>query len=148
MFLNIVAGFIIPLILSFFLYKKYPKVIIFLYPLGISIAFAANDWGYQYYWLVAPFHDNPSLAVLPFNFGYFPFICYLFSYFKVKQLMNSNLLLMVFAFVTTCIEYLGVLLDRIHYYGEWNIFFTFLTYLICFMITSFYVKILKIYQVL
>ncbi|MFB4164098.1 hypothetical protein ACE1TI_09710 [Alteribacillus sp. JSM 102045] len=90
MLINVIAGMIIPWIFSFFLYKKYPKVIILLYPLGISIAFISNDWGFDIFWLVALFHDNPSFSALPFNLGYFPFICSLFVYLKLKKIINKT----------------------------------------------------------
>lgn len=53
-FVNIIIGFIIPWIFGIWLYKRNPKVVLLIAPIGIAIAFLINEWGIDYFWQFEP----------------------------------------------------------------------------------------------
>ncbi|MBM7552374.1 hypothetical protein [Thalassobacillus pellis] len=148
MVINILCGTIIPLIILFMFFKKYPELVILIYPVGISIAFLANDWGADLFWQVMPKHENPSLSMMPYNIGYFPLMAVAFSYIKVKKSIKSGILILSFAITTTFIEFLGLTVGKIQYYNNWNIFYTFFIYLSGFIAASIYVNLLWRYKII
>ncbi|MFQ3543099.1 hypothetical protein Q7A53_03365 [Halobacillus rhizosphaerae] len=148
MLLNIILGILIPWILCILLIQRAPIVVFVMFPIGISIAFLANDWGFDLFWLVSPTLTNPSLSALPYNVGYFPFLASLFAYFKVKQGRNSTLLVTIFSIITTSIEGCALIIGKVHYLNGWNILYTFLVYVTGFTIASLYLHLLTNYKIL
>lgn len=148
MFTNIVVGMIIPWLICFYLFVRTPKLVILMFPLGISIAFFANDWGFDIFWEVMPDHENPSLSSIPYNIGYFPLLTISYSYFHIVYKTNHTPLVVFFTIVTTLIEWVGVLSGKVHYFGGWLIFYTSFTYLAGFLICVGYIKLLYRYKIL
>ncbi|WP_227396812.1 hypothetical protein [Jeotgalibacillus aurantiacus] len=149
MLTNVLIGLVLPGILTLYLFKQNPKIIILMYPLGIAIAFTSNDWGSGLYWTVSPVYEkNGSLSAFPYNVGYFPFIASLFGYLNIKNLINSHWLILLFSITFTSLELMAVFLDKISYHNGWNIFFTFFVYLVGYTGAHLYMIILKKYKVL
>lgn len=46
------------------------------------------------------------------------------------------------ALATSLLEYLGILMDRVQYGNEWNIVFTFLSYLIAYILVYIYYRMI------
>ncbi|MFB4165787.1 hypothetical protein ACE1TI_18810 [Alteribacillus sp. JSM 102045] len=108
MIYNILIGMVIPWICLIFLFKKTAKVMLITFPLGISIAFLANDWGEDIFWGITPYIEkNPSLATLPINIGYFPLLACLLAYVQTKKVSNDNILIVLFSFSATFIAVSG-----------------------------------------
>ncbi len=148
MLLNIVLGLLIPWILCILLVQKAPIVVFVMFPVGIAIAFLANDWGFDLFWMVSPILKNPSLSALPYNLGYFPLLACIFAYFKVKKGINSTLLVIIFSIITTSIEGGALLIGRVLYLNGWNILFTYLVYITGFTIASLYLHLLTNFKIL
>ncbi|WP_181348486.1 hypothetical protein [Thalassobacillus sp. CUG 92003] len=147
MVINILFGAVIPWILTALLFLRKPALVILLFPLGAMIAFGLNDWGFRVFWLVSPFHDNPSLPALPFNLGYFPMLACYFGYFNYIRLLETKMLIVVFSLITTSLEFMALLVDKVHFYNQWNIFYSLLVYLLGFSVVVIYVKLLKKYNI-
>jgi len=146
---NILIGLVIPGVLIIYLFKKKPVIITLMYPLGIAIAFISNDWGFKLFWEVSPTHENnPSLTAFPYNIGFFPLLSSLFGYIRVKDVIKPHLLIFLFTTISTFMEFVAVWSGKITYYHGWNIFFTLFVYLMGFIGSSFYIKILRNYNVL
>ncbi|WP_082234960.1 hypothetical protein [Halobacillus massiliensis] len=148
MVFNIIFGAIIPWIIIFFFFKKYPEIVMLIFPLGISIAYLANEWGFYLFWVIEPIYKNPTLSIFPANAGYFPLLAISFSYFKIKHKTNNTLLILIYTIATTSFEYLMVLFGKVVYLGGWNIFLTSLIYLTSFIITSLYINTLYKYRII
>ncbi|QHE50740.1 hypothetical protein [Pontibacillus sp. HMF3514] len=147
MLTNVIIGMLIPWIFCIFLFIKASKIVILMFPLGISIAFMANDWGYNLFWVVTPTHENPSLSAMPFSIGYFPLLTCAFTYIKIRYNVGSIFLIVLFTITTTSFEFFAVSIGKVNYYGGWNIGFTFLIYLAGFIVCALYMKVLYRYRI-
>ncbi|UOQ42810.1 hypothetical protein MUN89_12635 [Halobacillus salinarum] len=148
MIVNIVVGLVIPWILSIWLALRSPIIVILIFPLGITIAYLANDWGFELFWTVSPTLKNPSLSILPYNIGYFPFIATLFAFIKLKRKYKNLSLIVWFTAITTLLEWFAVYIDKVNYLNGWNHLLTLLVYLTGFVATSLYLELLTKYKVL
>lgn len=66
--------------------------------------------------------------------------------YLIKKLnINPYALILIFSILTTLIEGLGVLVDKVAYYNGWTIFHTFLLYLFAYLLVYiYYLKLRKI----
>ncbi|MGI8313874.1 CBO0543 family protein [Halobacillus mangrovi] len=149
MWINVLCGLLIPTVIIGYLFKKKPPLITLLYPIGVATGFVGSDWGFGFFWAVSPVFDhNPSLSAFPYKIGYFPLLACLFGYIKVKEIVKIPLLIFLFTIITTLLELLAVWSGKILYSNGWNIFWTFVIYLVGFIGVSFYIKVLKKYKIL
>ncbi|WP_275175823.1 hypothetical protein [Bacillus tropicus] len=78
---NIIIGFIIPWIFGIWLFKRNPKVVLLIAPIGIAVAFLINEWGVNYFWQLKPIFKNIGLSAYPLNFGLYPvLVCFFYLY--------------------------------------------------------------------
>ncbi|GGC96548.1 hypothetical protein GCM10007216_29130 [Thalassobacillus devorans] len=147
MWSNLIFGLVIPLFILFFLYKRNPALVLLMYPLGVTIAYTANDWGFDLFWDVEPDHENPSLSAIPPSLGYFPMITALFAFTRKKYHVHILWHVFIYASVATLIEGMMVLTGKVHYYHGWNILFTFLIYISGFITVAIYVHVLRKYHI-
>ncbi|WP_028784308.1 hypothetical protein [Thalassobacillus devorans] len=146
MWMNVLLGLLIPWGILIYLFMKSPLLVILMYPLGVTIAFVANDWGFDLVWEVKPIYNNPSLSAIPISLGYFPMVTSIFAYVREKTLIDIWTLILSFSLLTTFIEFLVLWSGKIHYYNGWNILWTYVTYLAGFIVVHVYVNILKKYH--
>lgn len=147
MWINVLLGLLIPWVILIYFYKKSPLLVILMYPLGVTISFVANDWGFLLFWEVEPVYNNPSLSAIPISVGYFPLITALFAYIREKKAIDTWKLILLFSILTTFIELLVLWSGKIHYYNGWNILWTYFTYLAGFVVVNVYIKVLKKHHV-
>jgi hypothetical protein len=143
MFGFIIFGFIIPWILGLWLYRKQPKLILIMAPVGVTIAFMINEPGFNYFWEIVPKYNNASLASLPVNFGLYPVSASFMIYFVDKKSLNAYFGVLLFTSLTTGLEWIAVLQKKIIYLHGWNMWWTFGIYLLAYSIVYAYYRILK-----
>ncbi|WP_054637573.1 hypothetical protein [Thalassobacillus sp. C254] len=149
MLFNIFFGFVLPWIILFVLWRKFPEVIILFVPLGIAIAFVSNDWGMNIFWYTEPYIEkNESLSAFPLNLGYFPLMACLFVTAIMKYQFSRITLIVFFTIFFSAVEYIALVFGRVHYLNGWDIIFTSGIYLAGFVITSVYANLLSKYKML
>ncbi|MGP4074292.1 hypothetical protein [Halobacillus sp. K22] len=148
MIFNVLFGFILPFSINMLIFLRRPVLVILMYPLGVSIAFLANDWGYDLFWKVNPTHENPSLPALPFNIGYFPLITSSFALINETRVVNYKALILLSSLIFSVLEYTAVSLGKIDYYNGWNIIYSFFIYLAGFIVCYGYIGLLKRYRLI
>lgn len=124
--LNILLGFIIPWIVTLVIVKD-RKIIYITAPLASMLAFFINDFGFYFFWNLYPF-ELSDLAGTPFNLGLFctfPCTC---IYICKKHNFNPYITMLIGSLLITTAEGCGVLMGRVIYFNNWNIFFSFLSY--------------------
>jgi hypothetical protein len=146
MIINIVIGFVIPLILGTILYKKNSRVIIFIAPISSVVSFIINEIGYSSeFWEFTPiFKENETLSALPFDVGLFPFLACLMVYIIITKRIKPFYIICFFTMVTTLLEFVFFLIGKVIYQRGWNIFFTFLSYALAYFICYYYFILIKI----
>lgn len=143
MTLNIVLGFILPTLLSAYLFKKDVKLVMLIYPIAISFACIYNIFGFTLdYWMLKP-DKMGCIAALPMDLGLYPFLSSLLIYLIHHKGFNSKLLILAFAIFTTVAEYVAVLFKHVTYHNGWNIGFTFFSYLTPYVFIHCYYKYFK-----
>ncbi|WP_425432197.1 CBO0543 family protein [Halobacillus massiliensis] len=92
-----------------------------------------------------PVFDIKSLSTLPFILGLYPvFSSYMI--FFIKEYKKTWYWILLFSFGTTFLELLLLLYGRVIYGNGWNIFFTFISYLIPYYVTYLFYKLVKTYK--
>lgn len=148
MFYHVIGGFIIPWILGIYLYKKQAKLVTLFVPVGSAIAFLINEWGVNFFWQVKPSFLNLSLSSMPYNLGSYPVWASLFVIVIHHRKLNVKTAFLIFVTVTTLIELISVLQDKIIYRNGWNIFWTACSYLISYLLIFLYYQLLKKHKIL
>jgi len=146
MTLNIVIGFIIPWIFGVTLYFKDRKTVLIIAPFSSILGYTVNEFCFHLnFWRLVPVNINDDLTSMSVNLGLYPILgCYLIYYISKKH-VNPYLIIFIFTIVTTILEYLGVLFDLVSYGNGWNIGFTFLSYLIPYLLIYWYYLHVKIF---
>lgn len=139
MILNIVLGFIIPWIFGVILYFKDKKIVLIIAPFSSILAYTVNEFCFHLnFWRLAPLNINDDYTSLSVNLGLYSILgCYLIYYISRKHI-NSYLMILIFTIVTTILEYLGILFNLVSYGNGWNIGWTFLSYLIPYLLIYWY----------
>jgi len=141
-------GFIVPWIFGIWLYKKKPLIVILIAPIGATVAFVINEWGFNYFWQFKPVYRNVSFSSLPLDIGLYPVLACFFIYFKLNKRFNMLWLFLLFTLLVTSLEGIGLILGKVEYFNGWNIFLTFIIYLVAYLIIYSYFRILVKYQLL
>ncbi|WP_279626114.1 CBO0543 family protein [Halobacillus dabanensis] len=116
------------------LYRKDKKVIPLIGSIFSIMAFIINEMGLYFgFWEVAPFPKQKTLSVIPFNMGVYPILAsYLIFFIKCKG--NPYIIILLMTLFTTALECIYVLLGRVVYGNGWNLLYTFISYLIPYII--------------
>lgn len=143
MLLNIAVGFLIPWIFGTYLFRKDKRFMLLIGPLASVFTFIIIDFGEQFgVWNLYPFEMDNSIAALPFCLGLYPinasYMIYLIHTKKISQYWS----VLIFTFVTTIEEGIGLIMGRVIYDNGWNIFWTFISYLIPYLICYYYYQVL------
>jgi hypothetical protein len=145
---NIIFGFIIPWFFGFWLYIKQPKIILLLVPVGSTISFAINQFGFNYFWRFQPIFKNISFSAIPLDLGIYPVLTSFLIYLIHKKILNKFLIIFLFSFFTTCIEWLGYIMKKVIYLNGWNIFWTFISYTVAYFLGYLYYQILLKHKII
>jgi hypothetical protein len=131
MVINIVIGFIIPWIVGIYLYKKNRRMVLIIFPFASVLAFLANLFGFYFeFWKMTPVLKEATLTVLPLCVGIYPVLGgYLIHMIQQKK-ASPIFLILIFSLFTTFLELLFVIQGRVIYDNGWNIYWTFISYLI------------------
>lgn len=142
MFLNILIALIIPWILMIILYFRDKKVVLIIAPFQSMLAYTINAMGFYYgFWDLYPF-NNKEIVHVPFDIGIYPmlsaYMVYHIKSTKLKEKINPFTVIVIFTLLTTCIEGAGVFMGRVVYGKGWNIGWTFMSYLIPYILNYYY----------
>lgn len=135
MILNIILGFIIPWIFGIMLYFKDKKTVLIIAPFSSILAYIINEFCFHYnFWRVIPINVNDDYTSISVNLGLYSVLgCYLI-YCISRKYLKPYLIILIFTVATTALEYLGLLFHLVIYANGWNIGWTFLSYLIPYLL--------------
>lgn len=140
---NWLIGFILPWIAGIYLYKKNSRVLLLITPFASLVAYIFNCIGYFFrFWKVSPAHDG-LLATMPMNFGVYGILGSLLIYTILLREEKHYITLLIFTTVTTLMEAVWFFLGFVAYRNHWNLGFTFLSYLLAYLLLYGYYYLLK-----
>jgi hypothetical protein len=142
MVFNIIVGFMIPWISGIVFYFTDRKILFVIAPFQSAIAFTVNSIGVFYgFWSIYP-HTYGKFSTIPFDLGAYPVLSVYLIHYINKTKFNPFLLIIIATTVTTLIEWLGILTGRIVYSNDWNLSFTFISYLVPYLLNYwFYIQL-------
>jgi hypothetical protein len=140
---NIIVAFVIPWVLILVLYFKDKKVLLTIAPFQSAIAYTINAFGFYFgFWDLYPF-GHKEIVHVPFDIGIYPMLSAWMIYFIRRRKDNPFMIIFIFTLLTTGIEGIGLILGRIAYGEWWNIGWTFVSYLIPYLLNYRYYVCLK-----
>lgn len=140
---NIIAGFIIPWVFASYLYFKDRKTLLTMAPLGSAIALLYNSIGFDLnFWKLLPLSFS-RIAFLPFDLGAYPVFASYLIFFIRKLPSKASLIILLFTIITSLMEFIMMSFGRVIYYNNWNIAWTFVSYLIPYITCYIYYLTLK-----
>ncbi|MGN7413065.1 CBO0543 family protein [Paenibacillus sp. SAF-068] len=140
---NILLGMVIPIILGVWVLRRNLTILIQYYALGVAVSACINSVGFNYFWNILPNTRNQSYAALPMDLGIYPITGCLMMYAIIVKGANPWLAILVASLSLTFIEWVAKMMGHVIYFNGWNIFWTFLSYLLPFVIAYGYSKILR-----
>jgi hypothetical protein len=144
MILNIIICLVIPWIFGVVLYFLDKKTLLVIAPFFGVIAYTVNEFGFHLnLWRLAPVNIADDLTSLTANIGLYPILAAYLIFFIQRKKGKAYLIILIFTLLTTLLEYFGVLLHAVQYGNGWNIGWTFLSYLIPYLLAYWYYKKLK-----
>lgn len=141
MVINIICGFMLPWVFGgLYLWKEDKFTLFLIYPLGSTLAFTINLLGLHFeWWELAPYiQEDESLSALPFILGLYPITACLLIHLINRTKINPFLLIIASASLITCLEWIYLLFGMVSYGNGWNIPFTFVSYLVPYLISFWY----------
>lgn len=144
MLINIVIGFIIPWIFGIVLYKKASQILLTIFPIGTLLAHIINAFAEDYkVWEIAP-EEFLAVDYLIFDIGLYAVLPSYLIYFICKyRKISVYTFIFIFTIATTVSEYFWLEFERLSYHRGWNIYLTFLSYLIPYTLVYLYYLLLK-----
>ncbi|SCZ06020.1 hypothetical protein [Alkaliphilus peptidifermentans] len=138
MLLNYIIGFIVPWIISIKYIMKNLNIFIVIAPIGTVFAYTINTWAYHsHYWKVSPERFN-YYSTLPYDLGLYPvYACLMIVFIKNKK-ANPYFIVLIASIIITFLEYIALMMDIVIYTNGWNIFFTFISYLLPLLLVYWY----------
>lgn len=143
-----IFGFILPWLLLFLFFRVNLKLVIIMAPFVSVVAFVLNEIGFNNFWDFIPRFKNISLSSLPLNLGLYPVLGCLLVYSLQLSTRKPVVWMVFYGLITTGMEYVALVAKYIFYYNGWNIFHTFLSYLLAYILVFFYYKVMVRYDVL
>lgn len=140
---NILLGMVIPIILGVWILRRNFTILILYYPLGVAISASINNIGFNYFWNILPNTHNQSLAALPMDLGIYPIAGCLMMYMILEKGAKPWLAILIASLSLTLIEWVAKMMGHVIYFNGWNIIWTFLSYLLPFVLAYGYSKILR-----
>ncbi|WP_332455460.1 CBO0543 family protein [Domibacillus aminovorans] len=125
------------------LHPRDKKLIPLIGPFASVNAFLVNELGVQFgFWHVYLFNNANTLPAIPVNLGLYPILgCYLI--FFIKKSNHPYLIVFLMTLFTTLTEAIFVLMGIVVYGNGWNIFWTFISYLVPYLFDYWFYLYLK-----
>jgi hypothetical protein len=143
MLFHIIVGFILPWVLGVYLFRNQTRLFITFFPIGVAVATLINDIGFNYFWEMDKNFKDLSLPSIPYNLGLYPILCCLFICSIHYKKMSTLITFLVFTLGTSFLESLIVLLGKLEYRNEWNIYWSSVSYLMAYLILYGYYKLVR-----
>jgi hypothetical protein len=136
--------FIIPWIIALFhLYRKDRLILPLVAPFSSVIAFVINDFGHLFgFWKLTSVSHWEIAAALPFDMGLYPILASYMIYF-IRKNGHPYIMILVMTSFTTLGETVFVYFGRVIYGNGWNNFWTFLSYLVPYILVYGYFLYLR-----
>ena len=144
MLANLIIGMIIPLLLGLWILRGHYRLIVIYYPLGVALSACINSIGFNFFWNILPNTRNQSYAALPMDLGIYPIAGCVMMYMILVKQARPWLSIVVAALLLTVIEWIGKMMGHVVYFNGWNIFWTYWSYFLPFILAYGYSKLLKI----
>lgn len=148
MFLNVLLAFCVPWIFGLKLYKKDKKSILLLGPFGAVIAFTFDIIGQAKFWRTKPIFKNKLVSATPCHLGVYPVSAGYLCHYLLKNKINSYLLILLFSLFMTFFEKFFVKINRVRFKNGWNIYWSFISYVLSYALGLVYYKQLKKMKIL
>ncbi|MGF9696241.1 CBO0543 family protein [Paenibacillus sp. MABNR03] len=130
MTLNILVGFVVPWVLFIYLFIKHRRLLFPFFPVAVALASVVNNIGFNYFWLLSPVFKNIAFSAIPFDLGMFPIVALFMLYLVYEKKIKPVPVIFISALILTCLEWLLKHQGRVTYFNNWNVFWTFFSYLI------------------
>ncbi|ARI77900.1 hypothetical protein [Halobacillus mangrovi] len=139
MIFNFTVGFILPWITAIILFRRARILIYSVVPFTALLSLISNQVGMQSnLWALNPEPTIVLLESLFIDIGYNPIICAWFAYCiyfkKIRRLWVYGL----FILLINGLELLALFTDKVEYSDDWNIYYSFIVYVLGLFITDFY----------
>lgn len=131
---NIIIGFLIPWILGVYIYIKEERLFLIIYPFGCAVSYTINMIGFYFgFWSIKPYEYGVFVS-LPLNLGLYPIVGTYFVFLLHKEIIKPYYFILIFSSLTTVFELLMLILGRGIYGNGWNLFWTFISYLMAYIL--------------
>ncbi|MCI2257251.1 hypothetical protein L2D08_23350 [Domibacillus sp. PGB-M46] len=116
------------------LHPKDKQLIPLIAPFAAVVAFIVNGLGVYFgFWRFYPFIELNVFATYPCNLGIFPVLgCYMIYF--VQKTKQPYVIVFGIALFTTLLEGLFLLMGKVVYGNGWNLFWTFISYLLPYLL--------------
>lgn len=150
MVLNIICGLVIPWLAAIPLIRNNPRILVLICPIGAVASLVINSLGFQMgFWDFTPFIPNDeSVSAMPLDLGLYPILGSYMILAIQSHKSKTGLVLFLFIFFTTLLEFTALLFGKVSYGNGWNIGYTFLSYVLAFGIVYLYYKLLSHFRML
>jgi hypothetical protein len=144
MVFNFVAAFLIPWIAGIYVVKKDVRLFLLIAPFAAFVAIIFDVLGFHFgFWRIDPEYKTEAIAAMPMYFGIYPILTG-FLFLTVQRLrFHPLVVILFFSLITTIIEGTGVLIDLVHYANGWTIYWTYVSYLLAYVVCYGYYLLLK-----
>lgn len=144
MITNALITFIIPWVFGVILYFKDKRILLIIAPIAGVIAYTFNALGSFFkLWRFAPFDIDGNFTTMFANLGLYPILASYTIYYIHKKTLSPFGGILLFTLITTFLEYLALLFNLLTYSNGWNIGWTFVSYLIPYILVYLYYYKLK-----
>ncbi|WP_145330907.1 hypothetical protein [Paenibacillus xylanexedens] len=140
---NWVLGMLIPLLLGAWILRRHYYLLVLYFPLGVAISACINSVGFNYFWNIMPNTNNQSYAALPMDLGIYPITGCIMMYMILVKKARPWPSIFISALVLTLIEWCAKLFGHVVYFNGWNIFWTYWSYFLPFVLAYGYSKLIK-----
>lgn len=147
MLFNIVFGFVIPWIFGVWLFNKDKKLVVTIAPFSVVVSHITNTFGFSLnFWKVTPINSDDFLPLL-LDLGYFSLLGCILIYKVIHSKGNPYIYAFSLALISSICEYIGVIFGKVIYGNGWNVFYTYFSYLIPYVLVYWYYLGLKKFKI-
>ncbi|MGB7999129.1 MAG: CBO0543 family protein [Anaerobacillus sp.] len=144
MIFNTLVAFILPWIAGIFLIKADLRLFLLVAPFAAFVAVIFDVLGFHFdFWRIDPEYDTEAIAALPMYFGIYPILAG-FMFLTIERFhFHDAVVVLVFSLITTVVEGVGVLIDLVHYSNGWTIYWTFVSYLLAYVVCYGFYRLIR-----
>lgn len=141
---NWIVGMVIPLLIGAWILRRNYRLVLIYFPLGVAVSTCINSVGFNYFWNILPHTRNEAYAALPMDLGIYPITGRIMMYMILVKHTRPWPSIFVTALLLTLIEWTAKLMGHVEYFNGWNIFWTYWSYFLPFVLAYGYSKLIKI----